>query len=102
MKRNEIEQNTRPDTTFEGMVKDSMREHVNSRVMTSLRVDEGKVLVSEWREYLKLSRAEVAERFGLPQAVFDRIEKTGAKLRQNTIVNLAEILGLHPEGLLRG
>ncbi len=58
--------------------------------------DNGRVLVSEWRKCLNLTQEEVAARMGIPVVALDLLEKSGAKLRKETIAQLAGSLELAP------
>lgn len=64
-----------------------------------IEITEGKSLARAWREYLKLSQAEVAAKMGVSQAALSQLEKSDAKLRKATIKKLADALSIQPEQL---
>ncbi|MFQ1013484.1 helix-turn-helix domain-containing protein [Gilliamella apicola] len=49
-----------------------------------------------WREYLKLSQIEVANKIGISQSAYSQYEKS-QKLRKSTRVKIADALGINPE-----
>ncbi|XKM12528.1 helix-turn-helix transcriptional regulator [Orbaceae bacterium ac157xtp] len=49
-----------------------------------------------WREYLKLSQLEVANRIGISQSAYSQYEKS-QKLRKTTRIKIANALGIKPE-----
>jgi predicted XRE-type DNA-binding protein len=51
-----------------------------------------------WREYLKLTQAEVAERMGVTQPALSQLERTQT-LRKASREKLATALGVHAEQL---
>jgi DNA-binding XRE family transcriptional regulator len=64
-----------------------------------IEITEGKSLPRAWREYLKISQAELAKKMNITQSALSQIEKPGAKLRKQTISTLAQALGIHPSQL---
>ena len=49
-----------------------------------------------WREYLKLSQIEVAQKIGITQSAYSQNEKS-QKLRKATRIKIASALGINPE-----
>ncbi|OCG35663.1 hypothetical protein A9G31_07780 [Gilliamella sp. Gris1-4] len=49
-----------------------------------------------WREYLKLSQVEVANKIGISQSAYSQYEKS-QKLRKATRIKIAEALQIKPE-----
>ncbi len=64
-----------------------------------IEITEGKSLPRAWREYLKMSQAEVAKKMNITQSALSQIEKPGVKLRKQTISKLAQALGILPAQL---
>lgn len=58
--------------------------------------DNGYSPVQAWREYLKLSQVEVANRIGISQSAYSQYEKS-QKLRKATRIKIATGLGIKPE-----
>jgi DNA-binding XRE family transcriptional regulator len=56
-------------------------------------------LIRAWREYLKLTQEELAERAGLSQPTLARIEKPDTNPRRSTLKKLAEAMNLSIEQL---
>ena len=52
--------------------------------------------VQAWREYLKLSQVEVANKIGISQSAYSQYEKS-QKLRKATRTKIASALGINPE-----
>jgi DNA-binding XRE family transcriptional regulator len=52
-----------------------------------------------WREYLKLTQQEVADRIGISQSALAQIEKA-KRPRKETLQRVAAALGIHYEQLL--
>ena len=52
--------------------------------------------VQAWREYLKLSQIEVANRIGISQSAYSQYEKS-QKLRKATRIKIANALKIKPE-----
>ena len=52
--------------------------------------------VQAWREYLKLSQVEVANKIGISQSAYSQYEKS-QKLRKATRIKIASALGINPE-----
>lgn len=55
---------------------------------------EGKSPIRAWREHLKLTQAEAAERLGMDQSSFARLEKAGVKSRRSTLEKVAQAFGV--------
>lgn len=51
-----------------------------------------------WREFLKLTQAEVASRLGISQSAYSQYE-TASRLRKSTKQKIANALNIHPEQL---
>ena len=68
----------------------------NPEDLARLNLQEGRILVSEWRKCLNLSQETVADRLGIPVFALEMLEKSGAKLRKTTIAQLAATLDLTP------
>ena len=49
-----------------------------------------------WREYLKLSQVEVAEKIGITQSAYSQYEKSQT-LRKATRIKIANALGINPD-----
>ena len=69
------------------------------QLLSGMLANQGYGLPRAWREYLDLTRKEVASRMGISQTALSQIEKPGRKLRYATLEKLAEALNLHPEQL---
>jgi len=67
--------------------------------VVGLTITKGYTLVRAWREYLKLTQAEVAERMGITQAAFSQMEAGNTRLRKATVEKLAAAMGIHVEHL---
>ena len=55
---------------------------------------EGKSMVRAWREYKKLSQAEIAGRLGITQAAYSQLEKSQERMRGATLSRIAAALGI--------
>ena len=65
--------------------------------VVSAAVD-GKPMLQAWREYLKLTQAELAERMGITQAGYAQIE-AAKRPRKATLLKAADALGITLEQL---
>ena len=65
--------------------------------VVSAAVD-GKPILQAWREYLKLTQAELAERMGITQAGYAQIE-AAKRPRKATLLKAADALGITLEQL---
>jgi len=50
--------------------------------------------IRAWREYLKITPKEVADKIGISQAAFSQIETPNSKIRRITLEKVAKALGL--------
>jgi DNA-binding XRE family transcriptional regulator len=60
----------------------------------------GESLIKAWREYLKLTQAELALKAGMKQSALARLENGNARPRTATLSKLAEALGITVEQLI--
>jgi ribosome-binding protein aMBF1 (putative translation factor) len=60
----------------------------------------GESLIKAWREYLKLTQAELAAKAGMKQSALARLESSNASPRKATLSKLAEALGISVEQLI--
>ncbi len=60
---------------------------------------EGKSMVRAWREYKKMSQAELAGRLGITQAACSQLEKSQDRMRGSTISKIAAALGITEDQL---
>jgi DNA-binding XRE family transcriptional regulator len=67
--------------------------------VVGLVVKKGMNLVKAWRTYLGMTQAEVAKKACMSQAALSQMEKNENKLRNATLVKLAEAMGLSVEQL---
>lgn len=84
-----------PYTVFLDLIRGAT-ERINTEDLTKLHLEDGRILVSEWRKCLNLTQETVAEKLGIPVVALDLLEKSGAKLRKTTIQQLAATLDLTP------
>ena len=61
---------------------------------------EGRVSLRRWREYFRLTQAELALKAGMKQSALARIESGNAGPRKATLSKLAEALGITVEQLI--
>lgn len=54
----------------------------------------GKSMIQAWREYLGLTQQEVADRMGISQPAFSKLEAADAKPRLSSVRRVAEALGV--------
>ena len=52
-----------------------------------------------WREYLKLTQKDAANKAGITQAALSQIEKKGSTPHKATLLKLAKAYGIEPEQL---
>lgn len=88
-------QETPQQSGFMSLVNATLRANLSDLV--KLNIDNGWVLLCEWRECLNLSREEVADKLGVPVAAIEIFEKRKARLRKTTIAQLATTHDLKPE-----
>jgi ribosome-binding protein aMBF1 (putative translation factor) len=69
----------------------------NEVVKSNVRGDS---LIKAWREYLKLTQAELAYKAGMKQSALARLESGGITPRKATLVKLAEAMGISVEQLI--
>ena len=55
---------------------------------------EGKSMVRAWREYKKMSQADIAGRLGITQAAYSQLEKSQDRMRGSTLRKIAAALGI--------
>lgn len=67
--------------------------------VVEMNVLKGYSLVRAWREYLKLTQSEMAERLGISQPAYRKLEQPNVSLRSATRQRLATALGVQPEQL---
>ena len=60
----------------------------------------GDSIIKAWREYFKLTQAELAAKAGMKQSALARLETSSATPRKSTLVKLAEAMGLSVEQLI--
>lgn len=54
----------------------------------------GDSLMKAWREHFGFTQAEVAEKAGMSQPAYAKLEKPGARPRTSTLKKIADVLGL--------
>ena len=59
----------------------------------------GNSLLKAWREYLGLTQTEVAERVGISQPAYSKLERPDANPRTSTLRKLSKALGISLEQL---
>lgn len=57
-------------------------------------VIEDKSIIKSWREYKGLTQNQIAEKLNITQSAYSQIEKKGAKLKQQTLEKLSEVLSV--------
>ena len=67
--------------------------------VVGLTVKKGSPLVRAWREYLRLTQEEVADRMGISQAALSQVEAGGKRLRKATLEKPAAAMGIRIEQL---
>ena len=60
----------------------------------------GEGLIKAWREYLKLTQAELAAKAGMKQSALARLESNTVNPRKSTLSKLAEAMGIGVEQLI--
>jgi len=60
---------------------------------------EGKSMVRAWREYKRMSQAELAVRLGITQAACSQLEKSQDRMRRSTLRKIAAALGITEDQL---
>ena len=74
-------------------------KHTIPHEVVGLTVKKGMSLIRAWREYLKMTQEEVAEKAGISQPALAQMEKPGARPRKTTLEKLACAMGLDVEQL---
>jgi len=69
----------------------------NEVVKANVRGDN---LIKAWREYFKLTQAELAEKAGMKQSALARLESSSATPRKSTLVKLSDAMGISVEQLI--
>jgi DNA-binding XRE family transcriptional regulator len=67
--------------------------------VVGLTIKKGYTLVHAWREHLKLTQTQVAERMGITQAALSQMEAGRKRLRKVTLEKLAAAMGIDVEQL---
>jgi len=60
----------------------------------------GESLIKAWREYLKLTQAELASKAGMKQSALARVESNTTNPRKSTLMKLAEAMGITVDQLI--
>ena len=60
----------------------------------------GDSLIKAWREYFKLTQAELAEKAGMKQSALARLESNNTTPRKSTLAKLADAMGISVEQLI--
>jgi len=60
----------------------------------------GESLIKAWREYFKLTQAELAAKAGMKQSALARLESHKVSPRKATLAKLAEAMGIGVEQLI--
>ncbi len=60
----------------------------------------GEGLIKAWREYLKLTQAELAAKAGMKQSALARLESNTTKPRKSTLLKLAEAMDITVDQLI--
>jgi len=60
----------------------------------------GDSLIKAWREYFKLTQAELAAKAGMKQSSLARLEKNTTSPRKSTLTKLAKAMGIEVEQLI--
>jgi DNA-binding XRE family transcriptional regulator len=76
------------------------REITIPHAVVGANVIEGKSMVRAWREYKKITQAQMAEKLGITQAAYSQMEKPDARLRRATLEKIAAAMGILIEQLI--
>jgi ribosome-binding protein aMBF1 (putative translation factor) len=60
----------------------------------------GDSLIKAWREYFKLTQAELAAKAGMKQSALSRLESSSVSPRKATLKKLAKAMGISVEQLI--
>jgi DNA-binding XRE family transcriptional regulator len=60
----------------------------------------GDSLIKAWREYMKLTQAELASKAGMKQSALARLENSAANPRKSTLLKLAKAMGVTVDQLI--
>jgi DNA-binding XRE family transcriptional regulator len=60
----------------------------------------GESLIKAWREYLKLTQAELASKAGMKQSSLARLESNTTNPRKSTLLKLAQAMGITVDQLI--
>ena len=60
----------------------------------------GDSLIKAWREYFKLTQAELAAKTGMKQSAMARLESNSVNPRKATLAKLAQAMGINIEQLI--
>ncbi|MBU4316372.1 MAG: helix-turn-helix domain-containing protein [Proteobacteria bacterium] len=60
----------------------------------------GESLIKAWREYLKLTQAELASKAGMKQSALARLESNITNPRKSTLMKLSEAMGITVDQLI--
>ncbi len=60
----------------------------------------GDSLIKAWREYFKLTQAELAAKAGMKQSAMARLESNSVNPRKSTLAKLAGAMGINIEQLI--
>ena len=69
----------------------------NEVVKANVRGDN---LIKAWREYFKLTQAELATKAGMKQSALARLEISSSNPRKTTLAKLAEAMGISVDQLI--
>ena len=67
--------------------------------VVGLTIKKGNTIVHAWREYLRLTQTEVAERMVITQAALSQMGAGRKRLRKATLKKLAAAMGIDVEQL---
>ena len=60
----------------------------------------GDSLIKAWREYFKLTQAELAKKAGMKQSALARLECSNASPRKSTLTKIADAMGISVDQLI--
>jgi predicted transcriptional regulator len=60
----------------------------------------GNSLIKAWREYFKLTQAELAAKAGMKQSALARMENSKTRPRRTTLTKLADAMGIDVDQLI--